>query len=116
MDEALHKIQAEITANASNFYIQAVGPMLRSYLLKNPKVAPQILVEGKTIGGSIEAMRKEAEKKKTGNCAVLTDQEGFEIVLKYYGIEAAGAQAVTAPPAGPDPGDDFTVDLDELLK
>ena len=32
---------------------------------------------------------KGSGEKRIGNCAVLTDQEGFTMVLKYYGIDTA---------------------------
>ena len=72
-------------------------------------------------------MRKEAQKKKVGNCAVLTDAEGFAIVLKYCGIDAAPQAAAPAapvappfmhcqPPASQHNSIDFDVTLDELLE
>ena len=58
-------------------------------------------------------MQKEAQKKKVGNTAMFTPQEGFNIVLQYFGI--TGAQA--SVPAAPEKRKavSFDVSLDELL-
>ena len=87
IDQAIEKIKAEMAANGNNSYIQAVGSMLMQHLTDSPVSAERILTEGKTVTGSLVEMQKEARKKQVGNCAVLTDQEGFEIVLQYFGIE-----------------------------
>lgn len=92
--------------NKTNSYIQVVGEFLLKHL-ENPGSAERILAQEKTIGKSLDEMRKEAEKKKVGNCAVLTDAEGFAVVLRYFGIE---------PAAAPEPKqDDFDVKLEDLL-
>jgi hypothetical protein len=80
-------------------------------------------------------MRKEARKQSSGDCAVLSDPEGFAIVLKYYGIEGSAsprpAESVTPAEAAPAPVQEaaapappvqeakksvsFDVNLDDLL-
>lgn len=116
---AIAKIQTEMNQNANNHYIQAVGGHLLQHLEANPESAEKILVQDKTIGKSLDAMRKAAEAKKVGNCAVLTDQEGFAVVLKYFGIETDGktVSSTLPPPAPPVAKDsvDFNVSLDDLL-
>ena len=127
---AIEKIKTEMAANANNSYIQAVGTMLLDYNTEvTHEAAERILTEGKTISGSLAEMRKIAETKKVGNCAVLTDQEGFAIVLKYFGIElVAGvppipaSRAVSRTVAVPvavnakeDKPSKFDVNLDDLL-
>lgn len=82
--EAIAKVRDEIDSNKNNPYVQVVGGFLLNHLNEHPEDAEAIMVEGKTVLKSLEAMRKEAEKKKVGNCAVLTDAEGFDIVLKYF--------------------------------
>lgn len=89
--KAIEKLQNEMNTNKGNSYIQVVGAFLVQHIQAHPEDAEKILAEGKTIGKSLEAMRKEAEKKKTANVAILTDQEGFAIVLKYFGIESTTA-------------------------
>lgn len=92
LTDAIKKLEAEMASN-TNPYIQAVGAFLVDHLNKSPKDAEKFLVADKTILKSLDAMKSAAEKKKVGNCAVLTDQEGFAIVLKYFGIDG---QAPTA--------------------
>jgi len=95
---AIEKIRAEMDANKNNAYVQVVGEFLLQHLAANPQDAEKILNPDKTILKSLEEMRKVAEKKKVGNCAVLTDQEGFEVVLKYFGIDAKPQVFVTEHP------------------
>ncbi len=45
-----------------------------------------ILEQKLTLAGAIEKMKSEAAEHKNGNYAVLTDEEGFEIVDQYFGI------------------------------
>ena len=85
--EALVKIQAEIDANKANPYVMIVGKFMIEHVTKHPESAEKIMAEDKSIAKSLDAMRSAAEKKKVGNCAVLTDGEGFDIVLQYYGID-----------------------------
>lgn len=117
MPEAIEKIKAEMEKSKNNTYVQVVGEFLLQHLNQNPQDAERILSPDKTIAKSLEEMRKAAEKKKVGNCAVLTDQEGFAVVLKYFGIETGIRHQVAAPsprrPAAPSTA--FDVSLDELL-
>jgi len=94
--KAIEKIETEIKKE-KNPYVKVVGEFLLHHLDTNPEDAEKILDDKKTIIKSLEAMRKEAMKKKVGNCAILTDAEGFEVVLKYYGIEAAVKSNPSAP-------------------
>jgi len=121
MEAAINKIRAEITANANNGYVNVIGEFLLQHLTVNPQSAEKILAEDKTIIKSLEAMRKEAEKKKVGNCAVLTDAEGFTVVLEYFGFEGAAVTApkestLTKPSMAPVSHEsDFDVKLDDFL-
>lgn len=119
---AITKLNGEITNSNNNPYIQVVGQFLIGHLDKNPQDAEKILTADKTIGKSLEVMQSEASKKKVGNCAVLTDQEGFGIVLKYFGIDGMPAAAAPAPiPTAPavvtsvSSGSKFDVKLDDFL-
>ena len=117
LEQAIKKLETEIEQNNNNSYIRVVGDYLLQHLIANPNSAEKIMAEGKTVAKSLDEMRKAAEKKKVGNCAVLTDQEGFAVVLKYYGIEAASTMATApAPAAKKAPAAGFNVNLDDLLK
>jgi hypothetical protein len=90
LNKAIEKVKAEMETNKSNPYIQVVGEFLIQHISVSPSGAEGIIQEGKTIGKSLDEMKKVAEKKKVGNCAVLTDKEGFDIVLKYFGVNISG--------------------------
>ena len=114
--QAVEKLRTEMEQNKTDQYVQVVGAFLLQHLEANPGDAEKVLAEGKTVKGSLSFMRDEAKKKQSGNVAVLTPQEGFDIVLKYYGI--TGAQASFTPaaaPVKPAPKVDFDVSLDDLL-
>ena len=87
IENAISKLRTEMGQNNNNPYIQVVGQFLLSHLETNPDIAEKIINSEKTIAKSLNEMEKEAKKRKVGNCAVLTDQEGFDIVLKYFGVE-----------------------------
>lgn len=123
LNEAIKKIKDEMDKN-NNPYVKVVGEFLLQHLEINPGAAEKILDKEKSIIKSLDEMKKAAEKKKVGNCAVLTDKEGFEIVLKYFGIK----EKVTVLPTDPscvkvnqDPivnsknSIDFDVNLEDFL-
>lgn len=82
--KAIQKIQAEMDANTNNPYVQVIGEFLLQYLPDHIDLAEKIMEEKKSIASSLDAMRKVAEKKRVGDVAVLTDEEGFETVLAYF--------------------------------
>lgn len=121
---ATEKLKGEMEQNKNNPYIQVVGAFLLNHLNHYPKDATKIMAADKTIAKSLGEMRKAAEKKKVGNCAVLTDQEGFAVVLKYFGIDS-GIELTPAAVLDPKPAIrptpktkskvDFDVSLDDFL-
>lgn len=96
MVEAMNLLKKEMEKDKSS-YVQVVGQLLLRFLEANPSAAVKIIVKDKTIKGSIAEMRKEAEKQKVGNVAVLSDAEGFTAVLRYYGIEGGIAVEPVIP-------------------
>ena len=116
LDKARSKITAEMEQNAKSTYIKVVGNFLLQHLEAHPEAAEKIMVEDKTIKDSLAEMRKVAAKQKVGNVAVLTDQEGFEVVLKYFQIEGTSESAAPAgKPAAAKSNVDFDVRLEDLL-
>jgi len=119
--EAVLKLKNEIEQSKNNPYVQVVGSFLLSHLESNHQDAEKIMTADKTITKSLDEMQKAAAKKKVGNCAVLTDQEGFAVVLQYFGI--GSAVTILAPVAAPivEPTlkqkskVDFDVNLDDFL-
>ena len=125
LENAIAKIKAEMDANKDNSYIQVVGQFLLHRVGAFPVCSEQILAEDKTLAKSLDAMQAEARKKSKGTVAVLTDEEGFAIVLKYFGITGSAARvnagvapathvAPTAEPVST-PRSDFNVKLDDFL-
>ncbi|WLR54306.1 hypothetical protein LC048_17930 [Mesobacillus subterraneus] len=118
LEKANAKLKGEMTTNNKNPYIQVVGNFLLQHLESHPAGAGKILAEDRTIAKSIEAMRKAAEKKKIGNMAVLTDAEGFAVVLEYFGIDGQPVKVEAPAVSSVNPekaSDDFNVSLDDFL-
>lgn len=84
LDKAIKKINDEIEKNP---YVKVIGEYLLGVIADNEGAAEKILAADKTIMKSLEAMRKAAEKNKVGNMAMISDEEGFAIVLKYFEIK-----------------------------
>lgn len=104
--KAVARINNEITEK-NNSYVRTVGNFLKEYLEIDPAAAEKILVKEKTITKSIGEMRKEANKNKIDGVGVLSDEEGFEIVLKYYDIDPVDPNEKAE--------DSFDVELDDFL-
>lgn len=108
LQQALQKLQKEISDNPKAGYVRKIGAFLITYVRENPQHADKIVAEGKTIKGSLTELIKAAEKDQANGCGVLDDEEGFEIALKYFGVEV--------PKAAPEPvAAGFSVSLDDLL-
>lgn len=86
LEQAIMKINKEIEEKDRR-YITVVGNFLKDYLKIDPTAAEKIMNENKTIEKSIRSMREAANEQKVDNVAVLTKEEGFEIVLRYYEID-----------------------------
>jgi pantoate kinase len=90
---ATEKLKAEMKLHDKEESIQKIGNFLLQQLSENPEVAEKLLDPNKSIVKSLENMQNEVKKsieklKKTGVVtAVLTDEEGLKLVLKYYGIK-----------------------------
>jgi hypothetical protein len=93
INEALNKIYDEMEKE-KNPYVKIIGNYLLGVLANNEEAAEKIIDKDKTIKKSLEAMMKEASKVKVGNMAMLTDEEGFAIVLKYFGIDKENKEKV----------------------
>lgn len=96
--EAIAKLKTEIT-DSKNPAVQVIGQFLLQHIEEKPEDAACILKTDKSIMKSLEVMRKVAEKKKVGNMAVLSDDEGFAIVLNYFKAEEQAPIDKKAEPA-----------------
>lgn len=96
--KAIEKLKAEISQSEEK-YVELVGNYLISYIEKRKDISVEgVLEASKSIVGSIEEMAKVAfentvmkDSQKDGmDCTqgvgMLSDQEGYEIVLKYFGL------------------------------
>lgn len=80
------KLSKEIADNKDNKYIKMIGDYLLNLLKESQTLEVKILIEGKTIKGGIKAMQAVAKKQAVNNMAMLTDEEGYKIIRKYFGI------------------------------
>lgn len=126
VEQAMAKLQAELRVDGVHPYVSAIGNFLMDHIKDNLSAAEKIMAEGKTIVGSMKEMRKEAEKVKVDNCAVLTREQGYEIVLKYFDITGTAPVVKAVAPVSPDnvpkepvtapkPASRFEASLDEFL-
>ena len=136
VDKAIEKLKEEISKNSSNQYIKFIGEFLIKHISEHHELGEKILVEGKTIGGSMNHMaslaRKRAEesrnkstKKETMVAEMFTPNEGLEIVLKYFDINESLGSITEVPEVvevktNPTPNKideiDFDINLDDFLK
>lgn len=86
INKAIKKINDEIEKE-KNPYVKVIGEFLLSVIEGDEVVAEKIMANDKSIMKSLDSMRKEAEKVKVGNMAMISDEEGFAIVLKYFDIK-----------------------------
>lgn len=84
-EQAVEKVMSEMTSNEKHPYVQAIGNYLVKHLGDKPEHAEEILVEGKTVLKSLDAMRRVAQKQAYQGMAMLSDEEGFAVVLAYFG-------------------------------
>lgn len=120
MEEARKKIEAEM-AKSTNPQIKHLGKLLLRRLEANPQWAAAILTEGKTLKGAMDKMRSEAQKAENGG--IVSDEDGVNVALKYFGVTTSIATEEPAPqPMATKPAhvsvqrtSAFDVDLDDLL-
>jgi len=106
LNEAIRKINIEV-GEGRNAQVNAIGNFLYEYLNNtDSSAAEKILAENKTIKGAINELRKEAKKNVVDGMGFLTDSEAFELVLKYFEIEAVEPEQEDK---------EFSVELDDLL-
>jgi len=108
MEKAIEKIEAEksVTKNPT---IQRIADFLLEQLETHPEYAEKIMIDGKTIAGSLKMMARYAMQFRDDNAATISDGEGFGIVLQYFDcwdgepfeIPAEPERPVYTPPARP---------------
>lgn len=84
-EEAIKKINDEMQKNPDNQYIEIIG----QYIIDqcgSEEMAKAVLAEGKTLRGCLDAIRSLAKKKAVNNVGVVTEEEAFSEVHKYFGV------------------------------
>lgn len=98
LQQALQKLHKEVGEKEKEAYVKHVGAFLIDYVKSHQEHAAFILTEDKTITGSLTAMKEEARKNQKNGVGVLTDEEGFKFVLKYFEIPVQGKSRAVATP------------------
>lgn len=83
IEKAIEKIKEEMEKNKTP-YVQAIGNYVLTQIEINLECAKEVVDEKKTLEEAFKKVTEEARKKAVNNCAVLTDEEVFKIVAKYY--------------------------------
>ena len=90
-EEAKKKIKEEIKANEDNDFVKVIGEYVLKNIEVNKATAKGIVSGKKTIDECCKVMKEEAEKRikqrKGHQCVVLSDEEGFALVRKYFELE-----------------------------
>ena len=113
MEKAIEKLRSEMDLNKDDAYIQCIGNYLIEYVNRYPDKAPAFLTDDKTIAGSLQAMKAVARKQGKNGCAVLTDEEGYKAVFKYFDIDGLNSAPATITQATAKSSLD--INLEELL-
>ncbi|MDF2591377.1 MAG: hypothetical protein K0S75_843 [Clostridia bacterium] len=115
LEKARKKLLDEI--GKDNGYKKIIGDFLLQQLDANPGSADMILKGNKSIKGAMEAMKAEARKIQKDGCGVLTDDEGFAIVLEYFDIPMARVTKPILQVVKPTVAETtkFDVNLEDLL-
>lgn len=89
LTKALEALDAEAWSGNESYkrIHEYIEPMLYN---ADEETLKAIAERKKTIAGAVSAMRDKAQKQlsKGANCVVLSDDEGFAICEKYFGISA----------------------------
>jgi len=114
-EEAIEKINDELKSNIGPV-VNRIGVFLKNHVERYPDDAAKVLAVDKTLKGAFGAMKDEAKKSQVGGCGVMTDEEGYALVLRYFEIDTLSAPdvpkqtEVQAPRAGA-----LNISLDDLL-
>lgn len=130
IEEAIKKLRDEMQKEGQE-YINVIGEELIKVVNTSEEAAEKIMAQDKNIIGSLKEMGKVARGKAKNGCAVMSDEEGMEIVYKYFGIDLKAAAKEGASTKLKEPErliekepikeipkeskEEFSVDLDDLF-
>ena len=124
-NELMDHVRDEMAASKHG-YIEMLGEMMTAYLRRHPETE----IDGKkTLSGALNHLRSAASKKQQDRCYAMPPDEGFRMMLEYYGLtydkadyiacmlEMLGQDAPDSIDAAPKPApEDDLFDLDALLE
>ena len=121
-NQAMDKIRDEMAKHHDHAPLLMIGEHMTEALRRRPEAAEKILDKTKNLQGAYAALEAHAKGKARGKsgCVVISDQEGFEIAERYFGMDGEKAPE-EAPPAPmkplqePAPFSGGIPDLDALL-
>jgi len=120
LNRAIEKLKTEMDSNKDKS-IERIGNFLLAKLSSNPEIAEKILNPDKSIIKSLNEMSRQlkeaiAKDQRKGEVVVgITDEEGFEIVLQYYGIEENKITSKVLEAPIKKSSSSFDVNIDDLL-
>lgn len=112
-EKAIAKIDAEIEKAKGNRAYEVIGEYLINLLTAHPEAVEKLMDEKKSLAGAYKEMESNARKKAHNGCAVLTDEEGYEIVCDYFGIDYQPGPRLSVVKTKPTP--QLDINLDDLL-
>lgn len=126
LEQAIKKLQEEMSKNKDNQAIQAVGNFLIDHIRQNHDDAEKITTDKKSITGAMDYMKEKARKKAKNGYAVIVPDEGLKIVMDYFGIKSGLENAKNVSESAPNvpkpkesvqkPNESaFDIDIDDLL-
>ena len=85
---AIEKINTEMQKRPDDLYMEIIGHYIIDRCGADEACEKKASAEGKTLTGAVTAVRNAAQKKAVSNCAVLTPDEVFSNIDKYFGFPA----------------------------
>lgn len=115
-NEALAKLEKECEEDINDNNIVLISNHLRVIVSGSEAAAEKVLANGKTIKGAVEAMYNVAkDRHKKGNMVLISPDEGFNIINKYYGFGGSVKTEIIPAVAAPPDKDDKVVSLLDLM-
>ena len=85
---AIEKINTEMQKRPDDLYMEIIGHYIIDRCGADEACEKKASDEVKTLSGAMTAVRNAAQKKAVSNCAVLTPDEVFSNIDKYFGFPA----------------------------
>lgn len=84
-EKAIEKINAEMQKNPDNQYIEIIGQYIIDKC-ESDAAAEKVLTDGKTLSACLDKIKALAKKKAINGVGVVTEDEAFTEVNKYFGF------------------------------